>query len=487
MHKMTNPWSDTSNNTSNNNSNNQPKSERNSNNSNFNYFEHTQNSTQNNINNPNTNSSDGLSNSNNNIQPNIQQNVQIQQSNTLQNNNMPQQNIHQNTTPMNTSHNNTNSANNGSTNLNTQQRRMDSSFFNSSLPQQQKITVENNNPTNNKNFDNNASSEINQQNYSQINMQGNNNNSINAVHHNAANNNSQVQIPADPQNAAQTSPNQATQNVQLAQLTPPAIAQEVSALSGNSNCADCKMILDKTDKWAILHFGIYVCEDCKLNHEQMITHMIEFNLPVSEIISELEPENFQNPQNSNLQNSNFSPLMQLFHQKCCEHEYHNQKIAQPKILQMIFTETEIEQCSEGNNTVLEPPANWSMFDYFSMTRFGGNDRVNANFEKDIPSWYYKLSLTDPTEFKLNWLLMKYLSKFKSQLEGKLFIPNVTQDVNQIITHFNKTRNNPVEYITPPNIKFQLIKVSVGQGFEKSYRAVFQECWKFRFFPENLPK
>jgi hypothetical protein len=327
---------------------------------------------------------------------------------------------------------------------------MDSSFFNSSLPHQQKITVENNIP---KNFDNNTSSELNHQNYSQTNMQGNN--SINAVHHNAAN--SQVKIQTIPQNAAQTSPNQAPQNVQL---TPQAIAQEVSTLPGNANCADCKTILDKSDKWAVLHFGIYVCEDCKLNHEQMITHMNEFSLPVSEIISELEPENFPNGQNS-------TQLMQQFHQKCREHDYHNQIISQPKILQMTFTETEI---SEGN-TVSEPSANWSMFDYFLITRFGGNDRVNAYFEKDIPSWYYKLSLTDPTEFKLNWLLMKYLSKFKTQLEGKLFIPDVKQDVNQIITHFNKTQNNPGNYITPPNIKFQLIKVSVGQGFEKSYKQV----------------
>lgn len=45
-----------------------------------------------------------------------------------------------------------------------------------------------------------------------------------------------------------------------------AIIQELLNEPGNECCADCNLPLTIENAWAVLSYGIFVCDDCKLVH-----------------------------------------------------------------------------------------------------------------------------------------------------------------------------------------------------------------------------
>jgi len=42
----------------------------------------------------------------------------------------------------------------------------------------------------------------------------------------------------------------------------------------NSNCADCGAAITVDSAWAVLSFGILVCDDCKLVHIELENHLV---------------------------------------------------------------------------------------------------------------------------------------------------------------------------------------------------------------------
>lgn len=44
------------------------------------------------------------------------------------------------------------------------------------------------------------------------------------------------------------------------------VLKEILAENGNNKCADCGMLLTMESASAVLSYGIFVCDDCKLVH-----------------------------------------------------------------------------------------------------------------------------------------------------------------------------------------------------------------------------
>ena len=51
----------------------------------------------------------------------------------------------------------------------------------------------------------------------------------------------------------------------------PAIAELLNE-PGNNRCADCDAAIDMDNTWAVLSYGILVCDDCKLVHIEHQNH-----------------------------------------------------------------------------------------------------------------------------------------------------------------------------------------------------------------------
>lgn len=47
---------------------------------------------------------------------------------------------------------------------------------------------------------------------------------------------------------------------------------EILQKNKNNSCADCGMMLNVDTAWAVLSYGIFVCDDCKLVHIQQENH-----------------------------------------------------------------------------------------------------------------------------------------------------------------------------------------------------------------------
>ena len=47
---------------------------------------------------------------------------------------------------------------------------------------------------------------------------------------------------------------------------------ELLQTNGNGFCADCGMVLTIDSAWAVLSYGIFVCDDCKLVHIEQENH-----------------------------------------------------------------------------------------------------------------------------------------------------------------------------------------------------------------------
>lgn len=132
-----------------------------------------------------------------------------------------------------------------------------------------------------------------------------------------------------------------------------AVIQELLNEPGNECCADCNLPLTIENAWAVLSYGIFVCDDCKLVH--------------------IEHENY-NYNNSETNGTN-------------------------------------ENSIKGEQGILSTrfPQLWEERD-FQQIRNNGNKRTNSVLLASSPVWQYKPSGNDGIKLKELWIGTKYSGK-----------------------------------------------------------------------------
>lgn len=118
---------------------------------------------------------------------------------------------------------------------------------------------------------------------------------------------------------------------------------------GNDRCADCDAPIDMENTWAVLTYGILVCDDCKLVHIEHQNH-------------------YQSPEDGDSMDAGTNGILstQFAH---------------------IWEEKDVAQIKAN-----------------------GNKRSNDNLLKNVPTWQYRPSPNDGIKLKEHWITYKYSGK-----------------------------------------------------------------------------